>query len=282
MSWTLRRLTLPRVKPIVTLTTDFGVRDWFVGVMKGVILDRAPATRIVDLTHEIPPGDVRAAAFVLRSSLPYFPAGTVHVVVVDPGVGSDRHALGIRTGGAFLLGPDNGVLSWALPKGAGWEARQLTNRRLWRSSPSATFHGRDIFAPVAGFLAKGGRFERIGQEVTHWLRLPWREPQAKRGRWHGEVVYVDRFGNAITNLPGGVASDIGGAETRLWIEYAPRRRCRLSPCYAAVPPGEPLAVVGSTGFLELAVNGGHAADQLGLRVGSPVLLGCDRTPVRRR
>ena len=270
------------MKPIVTLTTDFGAQDWFVGVMKGVILSRAPAASLVDLTHEIPPGDVRAAAFVLRSSLDCFPAGTIHVVVVDPGVGSDRRALGIRTDSAVLLGPDNGVLSWALPEASGWAARQLTNSRLWRGSPSATFHGRDIFAPVAGFLAHGGRFERIGDEVTTWWRLPWPEPRERRGRLHGQVLYVDRFGNAITNLPGAATTALAMAGTRVWVEYAAGRRCELKPCYAAVGPGEPVAVVGSTGFVELAVNGGHAANRLGLRVGSTVLLGRSRVAVPRR
>lgn len=255
--------------PLLTLTTDFGLQDPFVGVMKGVILARCPGACIVDLTHGLPPGDVRAGAFALLTAHRFFPPGTVHVAVVDPGVGSGRPAVAARTPAAFFLGPDNGLLSWALSRVEPVEVRRLENARLWLQPVSATFHGRDVFAPVAAYLAGGGRFETVGPRVTNWVRLPWPAPGKTSAGWRGEVVYVDRFGNAITNLP---ATALAGPMSGACVQLPARRRVPLGAFYQAVPPGRSVAVPGSSGFVEIAINGGNAARALRLRVGTPVTL----------
>jgi S-adenosylmethionine hydrolase len=258
----------------ITLTTDFGTADWFVGAMKGVLAARAPQARVVDLTHGVPPGDIRAAAFALRSGCAWFPPRTVHVVVVDPGVGSARAGLAVRTARYDFVGPDNGVLSWALERERVRSVRAIRNENLLLQPVSATFHGRDVFAPAAAHLAAGGAFSQLGPSLARYARLPWPEIRPTRSGWVGEVVHVDRFGNAITNLPAPAAGTSGAAWAVRWEGGG---SCRLEACYAAVGSGEPVGVAGSTGFVEIAVNGGRACDRLGLRVGVVVEL----APVRR-
>lgn len=253
--------------PLITLTTDFGLQDPFVGVLKGVIWSRCPAARVADLTHQIPPGDLRAGAFVLLTAHRFFPRGAVHLAVVDPGVGGPRSALAARSAQAYFLGPDNGLLSWALEQAGTIEVRRLENDRLWLRPVSATFHGRDVFAPVAAYLASGGRFAALGPRVAEWVRLPWPAPQAHAGGWRGEVLYVDRFGNAITNLPVALVEK-GPRPAHLWLPD--RRRVPLGAFYGAVPQGSPVVVPGSSGFLEVAVHGGNAAHRFNLRPGTPV------------
>jgi S-adenosyl-L-methionine hydrolase (adenosine-forming) len=255
---------------IITLTTDFGTRDWFVGTMKGVILGIAPKAQVIDLTHEIPPGDVQAGAFALAAAFAYFPPGTIHLVVVDPGVGGSRAALVVQTRHYAFVGPDNGVLSLALDRDQIQGIRRLENLRYFLQAPSRTFHGRDIFAPVAAHLSSGVPLKAFGPAVPACQRLTLPNPVLVRGRWGGAVVYVDRFGNAITNL-GAETSGGSGSSGRVQI------RGRKGPIpirshYGAVPPGRPVAVWGSTGFLEIAVNGQSAAERLGLACGNPVWL----------
>lgn len=254
---------------IVTLTTDFGLRDGFVGVMKGVLLSRAPRVEVVDLSHEVPPGNVQAAAFVLMNAHRYFPRGTVHVVVVDPGVGSERAALVVRTDHGLYLGPDNGVLSWALREENKLEVRRIENAELFLRPVSQTFHGRDVFAPVAAYLVGGGSVERVGPATREWVVLPWPEPRYRGGACEGEIVYVDRFGNALSNLPHLVVQN----PHRGWFTVTGRKGVRFPACscYAEVPEGRPVAVPGSSGFWELAVFGGSAAAQFGLRCGDKVV-----------
>ncbi len=258
----------------ITLTTDFGQQDGFVGIMKGVILARAPRARVVDLSHEIDPGDVGAAAFVLMNAHRYFPQGTVHVVVVDPGVGGPRHALAVRTRRAYYVGPDNGVLSWALRREEGIEVRRIENAALVLKPVSRTFHGRDVFAPVAAHLCGGGSFSRVGPITYDWVRLPWPEPSASPAGWSASVVYIDRFGNALTNLPVDFPRAAVAGETRGAFLLKNRRRVQfpLRPFYGAVPPGRPVAVPGSSGFWELAVHGGSAAATYGIQPGDSVEL----------
>ncbi len=267
-----------RQAPILTLTTDFGLRDAFVGILKGVILSRCPEARLVDLTHGLAPGDVRAGAFVLLSACRFFPRGAIHLAVVDPGVGSGRAALAARTPEAIFLGPDNGLLSWALAGAREVEVRRLTCERLWLRPVSATFHGRDIFAPVAAHLAAGGRFEQVGEQVTDWVRLPWPEPRCEAGDWLGKVLYVDHYGNAITNLPNALTES---ASAHLALRVAGRRAVPLGSFYQAVPAGQAVVVPGSSGYLEIAINGGSAARALGLEVGSPIRL-ATAPPGKRR
>lgn len=236
---------------VITLTTDFGLHDWFVGSMKGVILGIAPAVRVVDITHEIPAGEVRAGAFALAVSYRCFPVGTVHVAVVDPGVGSARPAIVARTPHGFFVGPDNGVLSWALREEAVQEVRRIDNTAWMRQPVSRTFHGRDVFAPVAARLAQGAAVQEIGPAVNDYVRLPWPA--------RPEVLHVDRFGNAITSLR--------EIPARLTVAGRP---LRIVEFYQQGRPGEPVALMGSSGFLEIAICGGHAAAALGLQVGTPI------------
>jgi S-adenosylmethionine hydrolase len=259
---------------ILTLTTDFGSRDWFVGTMKGVILQRAPRVTLVDLTHEIAPGDIRGAAFALRSSCRYFPRGTVHLVVVDPGVGSARAALAARTDGHMLVGPDNGVLSWVVAQGGSTIVRRIENTALFLQPLSNTFHGRDVFVPVAAYLAAGGRLGQVGPLTTDFVRLPWPEVKQARKGVVGEVIYVDRFGNAITNVTRDacerVTEGCGGQSGRVVLPSG--STCVLGACYASVQAGRPVGVIGSSGLLEIAIRGGNSVRRLGLRIGHPIRL----------
>lgn len=254
----------------ITLTTDFGTRDWFVGTMKGVILSIAPRAQVVDITHEVRSGDVAAGAFALAAAWRYFPRGSVHVAVVDPGVGSRRRALAVETDAGLFVGPDNGVLSLALAGQRLRSIRALENKRYFRTPVSATFHGRDVFAPVAAHLSRGLAVAKLGPAVDTFVRLPWPPPVRRGQRVVGRVVYVDRFGNAITNLPAELAphpARSGHGVVGVGKHAIPVRRF-----YQAVPLGRPVAVPGSSGLLEIALNGGSAAQGLRLRVGTRVVL----------
>lgn len=253
---------------IITLTTDFGARDWFVGTMKGVILRIHSRATIVDLTHEIPPGDIRAGAFVLAAAAHFFPKGTVHVAVVDPGVGGARKAIAVQTANGFFVGPDNGVLSWALAREKIKSIRRLENDRYFLRPVSRTFHGRDIFAPVAAHLSRGVSIEKLGPARKDFIRLPWPKPRVAPGSIEGEVIYIDRFGNGITNLANASVSPRRGHE--VWIGR--RRLGAVKLFYQSVPAGQAVVVPGSSGFLEIAVHGGSAADELGLVPGARVNL----------
>jgi S-adenosyl-L-methionine hydrolase (adenosine-forming) len=251
---------------IITLTTDFGQRDSFVGAMKGVILGIAPGVRIVDLAHEINGGDIRAAAFALMTAAPFFPAGTIHLVIVDPGVGSARRAIAIRCNQATFLGPDNGVLSWAIKDKGSLEVRSLQNPAIRLPRLSATFHGRDLFAPAAAWLAQGRPFAEIGPELNDFHRLDWPKATPVAGGWQTEIIYVDVYGNAITALSGDQAAE------RQSVILPGERRVSIEPFYSAVSRGSPLAVVGSSGLLEIAIHGGDAAKTFNLRPGTQVLV----------
>jgi S-adenosylmethionine hydrolase len=255
---------------VITLTTDFGLDDWFVGTMNGVILGRAPRARIVDLTHGIAPGDIAAGAFALAAAWRFFPRGTVHVAVVDPGVGGPRAALAAWAGGHYFLAPDNGVLTLALRAAGAPQLRRLENPRLRLREVSRTFHGRDVFAPAAAWLAGGGAFAQLGPGAPDFQRLPWPAVVRRAGAVAGEVVYVDRFGNAITNLDEPALRAVRGGREALRVWAGRRAWGGLRSHYQAVPPGARVALIGSTGFLELAINGGSAARRDGVRVGTKV------------
>ncbi|RME96207.1 MAG: hypothetical protein D6766_01310 [Verrucomicrobia bacterium] len=252
---------------VITLTTDFGHRDWFVGAIKGVILRQAPGARIVDVAHDAPAGDVASAAFLLGQALQWFPEEAIHVAVIDPGVGGERAPLALRWRRGFLVGPDNGLWSWlerltGHPVG---EARRIENPACRLPELSRTFHGRDLFAPAAAWLAAGGRFEDIGPAVAPAVTLPWPEPQPTGDGWRGQVLYVDHFGNLITNL----RNDLLLAPAGEWVlRWGAEGVAPVADHYGAVKPGEPVAVPGSTGFLELAVNQRSASRMLGLGRGA--------------
>ncbi len=251
---------------IITLTTDFGTQDWFVGTMKGVILGLAPRATIVDLTHEIPPGDIRSGAFALAAGCRFFPKGTIHVAVADPGVGGARKAIAVQTANYFFVGPDNGVLSLALAREKIKSVHRLEKASYFFQPVSHTFHGRDIFAPVAAHLSRGTPIRKLGPAQKDFVRLLWPQPHARRNRIEGEVVFIDRFGNAITNI------ENGDLNTRRDLEIVARRKrlCAVNDFYQSVPTGRVVAVPGSSGFLEIAVNGGSAAKRLGLKVGDRI------------
>lgn len=256
-------------RPIITLTTDFGISDWFVGTMKGVMAGIARHAQIIDITHAVPPGNIRAGAFALRSACRYFPKGTIHVAVVDPGVGSHRRALAVRTRNSTYVGPDNGILSWALALEEVLAVHSLDLSQYFLPQVSRTFHGRDVFAPVAAHLANGLPVEKLGWKLTNYVRLPWPEPEQRDSGIVGEVVYIDHFGNAITNLDtASLAEATAGKQVEVLLGR--RRVGPLSSCYASVPKGKSTAVLGSSGFLEIAVNGGNAARALRIEVGTVV------------
>jgi S-adenosylmethionine hydrolase len=254
-------------RPIITLTTDFGTADTYVGTMKGVLLGLCPHAALIDITHEIRPHAVRQAAYLLSTATPFFPPGTVHLVVVDPGVGSARRAVAVQAGRATFVAPDNGVLTLALAHDPPHLAVALTNPGYHLPQISATFHGRDIFAPAAAHLACGADPRDMGDPFppANLVRLPSLEPRRRPdGTWLGEVLHVDRFGNLVTNVQGIMPN------AQCTVEIAGQRITSLSRTFADVAPGELLIYVGSSGYLEIAVRGGSAATHLGVGVGAPV------------
>ncbi|QQE64913.1 hypothetical protein GFS31_15970 [Leptolyngbya sp. BL0902] len=254
---------------MITLLTDFGHQDAYVGVMKGIIASRCPTTTIVDLTHDIPPQDLWAARFQLLSVFPYFPPHTVHLVVVDPGVGTNRRAVAVRLAGGCFVGPDNGILSGVLEYAPVLEAVELTNPAYWRlSTPSATFQGRDIFAPVAAHMANGVTLAALGTPLApeSLVQLPVSPLQHTDQGLEGSIQYIDHFGNAITTIPAIHLSD--GPWHLLWHQ----KTLPSTTAYNDVAPGAPLALVGSHGFLEIAMNQGSAQNELGLAIGDRVCL----------
>ncbi|MFI5371611.1 MAG: S-adenosyl-l-methionine hydroxide adenosyltransferase family protein [Candidatus Eisenbacteria bacterium] len=254
-------------RPLVTFISDFGLDDWFVGVVHAVIHERCPEAAIVDLTHQVPPGAVERAAFVLEAAMPDVHGPAVHLVVVDPGVGTTRRAIAVRARGALFVAPDNGVLEWALADPRA-EVREITARKLFREPVSRTFHGRDVFAPVAAALAGGFGFAEIGPVVKDPVRIPDARPRVEEGELHGHVVHVDRFGNVLTNV---TLADLEAAFVRVprsAIEVVAGGRVirGLAGSYGDAPVGSLVAVVGSSGRLEIAQSRGDASQRLGLSV----------------
>ena len=246
---------------IITVTTDFGTRDWFVGVILGI----QPKAIIVDLAHDIASGDIRGGAFSLMAGYSLFPKGTVHVAVVDPGVGSPRQAIAVQTANYFFVGPDNGMLSFALAREKIKSVHRLENEKFFLKPASRTFHGRDIFAPVAAHLSRGVAIAQFGPALKEFVRLDWPQVQVGDNKIEGEIVYVDRFGNLITNIDAESLRSFGDKPCEVFARN--KRLCPIAPFYGAVPVGRSLAVTGSTGFLEIAINGASAAERLRLRVG---------------
>lgn len=279
-------------RPVVTLITDFGTADGYVGAMKGVLLSICPQVWPVDITHDIPRHDVYRAAFSLFNAAPLFPAGTTHLVVVDPGVGTMRRPLGVRAGGMTYVGPDNGVLSLVL-RGRGAQKVVALENEAYHHSPrwgdvaGHTCHGRDIFAPAAAHLAAGVPLKELGPQLTDWISLSF--PRLTLRSPHelvGEVLYLDRFGNAVTNI--GVLEWAGrdlqltpafarSEDAPIVLAGAAAVACRehllpLHRTYGEVSPGASLALVGSSGLLEIAVREDSAGVRLGLGPGDPVVL----------
>jgi S-adenosylmethionine hydrolase len=255
---------------LITLTTDFGSIDPFVGQMKGVILRIHPDAVIVDLTHGIRPQGIREAAIALGDSAGYFPPGTVHVAVVDPGVGSGRRRLALEAGGHLFVGPDNGVFTSVITASPRVRAHHVVAEQLFLESPGRTFDGRDVFAPVAAHLDKGLPLTEVGPEVTDYVLLPLPRPLREGGRIRGEVIHVDAFGNAITNV---TAEDLAslGEEQNVRV-LAGGAETPLAEYYAQTEGRGPGALINSAGRLEVFLFGARAAEALGLRVGDEVLV----------
>ncbi len=254
----------------ITLTTDFGTSDHFVGAMKGVIASISPRARVIDITHEIAPQDLNEAAFVIAQAWRYFPRGSIHVVVVDPGVGSARRAILCEAQGQFFIAPDNGVLSM-IYDAARHKVRVISNERLFLRKVSKTFHGRDVFAPAAAHLSKGlapAKFGKLIQDaVCNFLLKPTR---LSRHDWSGVVLRADHFGNLITNFHIDEFPDL--LEHPMQLRAGLERITRLASTYAETLTGELFAIVGSSGYVEVVVNQGSAAKMLGVGAGSPVEL----------
>ena len=265
--------------PLLVFTTDFGLSDPYAGVMKGVALSINPTVRMVDLTHQIAPQDVAQAAFVLGTSYRYFPPDTIHVVVVDPGVGGDRQPVAVATPHGRFVGPDNGVLTTVLsdyaeyaPEAPGRaplppqvSATHLTNTEYWRHPVSNTFHGRDIFTPVAAHLSLGVSLEEMGNPIGELVWLETARPEFEAGAVRGRVVYQDRFGNLITNIPGQSLAGLSG----LRVEVKGNIIHGLSRTFGD-GNRNPIALIGSHGYLEVALPNGSAASFLDTVPGEPV------------
>jgi S-adenosyl-L-methionine hydrolase (adenosine-forming) len=260
----------------LTFLTDYGLEDGFVAACHGVALQIAPNTLITDITHLVPPGDIRRGAVVLAQTARYFPPA-VHVAVVDPGVGTARRAVAVAAGDSVFVGPDNGLLSWAVAEAGGAaEAVSLTNRALWLDAVTATFHGRDIFMPVAAHLAAGTPLAQAGDalDVASLITLPEPESRVREGEIEAEVVTVDRFGNAQLSATGADAARAGLARgapvTLAWEGH--QRTVAFGSTFGDVPAGELVGYTDSAGYVSIAVNGASAAQRLALRPGTRVTL----------
>lgn len=260
---------------IITLLTDFGPGSGYAAAMKGVILGIAPEVQLIDLSHGVPRHDVRTGAYLLWSVAPYFPAGTVHLGVVDPGVGTERKGLIVVAGGQYLVGPDNGLLYPAAERLGLEQVYKITNERYMLPEVAPTFHGRDIFAPVAAHLAKGVAPEEIGEAIAEWTELRFGTGELRDGTLRGSVIYIDSFGNVVTNIPKELAQRAlaPGQEAEVEVlKLGVRARARFLEAYAFAREGERLLLIGSHGNLELAINRGNAAQVLGIKLGDELVI----------
>lgn len=259
---------------IVTLTTDFGTRDSYVAAMKGVILGIAAGVRLVDVSHEVAAHDVTEAALALEAAAPFFPPRTVHLAVVDPGVGTERRGLALASDGALFVGPDNGIFTPFLQEGA-WRAFELTEPAYRLRAVSRTFHGRDVFAPAAAHLALGVAPERLGPRIDDPVRLAWPTVREAHGTVAGTVLHVDRFGNLVTSIRAEAFESFGPVSVRIAGRALP-----FVGTYGELTPGQAGALVGGSGRLEIAVREDSAAARLRARRGTPVVVS-RLSPVRR-
>ena len=261
-------MTLGSNRPVITLTSDFGTSDGYVASMKGVLLETCPEARIVDITHDVPPYDILAAAIILEATAVYFPAGTVHLVVVDPGVGSTRRALALAAAGYYFVGPDNGVFTPFLTSPSFEGAVNIEPTLLRLQKISSTFHGRDLFAPAAAYIARGSDYRALGCPVEAPVELAFPRPERVGDEVRGVVLHVDHFGNAVTSIR---AADLprGGVPvvTCKGVDFGPLRRH-----YAEVLAGSPIALVNSMGRLEVAIAQGNAAVAFGIAAGDTVVV----------
>jgi len=255
---------------IITLLTDFGERGPYVASMKGVILGINPEARIVDITHQIPPQDILEAAYILHTSHRYFPKGTIHIIVVDPGVGSRRRIIALKTEDHIFIAPDNGVLSLILKNEETKEIIEITNEKYFLKPVSDTFHGRDIFSPVAAYLSKGIPLRNLGKRIEKIKELKIAKPEVKKEKLVGRIIHIDRFGNLVTNIDRKTLSKLKIKNEKVKIEIGKRKITGVKKYYISVKRGELLALFGSSGFLEISVNLGNASKVLGIGKGARI------------
>jgi S-adenosylmethionine hydrolase len=259
---------------IISLLTDYGLLDPFVGEMKAVILSICPDARIIDITHQVQKFDVRLGSFLLAGAAPYFPAGTVHVGVVDPGVGSSRRAIVVETARAVYVGPDNGLLVPAAQREEILHVYELTNRSLMRKEVSATFHGRDVFAPAAAHLASGKLPRDCGPEISDYMQPSYAQPRFEGKTITCEVFHIDGFGNIVTNVSNGIERLGLAFGDKVSLTFGKKRlRARFVRTYSDLKDKEFGILLGSHGFFEVACREASAADRLRVRIGSVVRVG---------
>jgi S-adenosylmethionine hydrolase len=257
---------------VITLTTDFGSRDPYAAEMKAVILSISPMVTIVDITHDIEKFNIRMGAYILASSSPYFPRDTIHVAVVDPGVGTKRLPIVVRTKRGFYVGPDNGVLALAAKSQGIERVYRITNRRLMMPEISDTFHGRDIFAPAAAHVARGTRLARFGPEIHTIVTPEFAKVTRRKHVLVGEVMHIDDFGNIVTNFERKELEQMGIEDTVDVKLKSVVFKLKLCGAYAEVERQKPLAIIGSHNFLEISINLGNAAEHFKTTVGDKVTL----------
>jgi hypothetical protein len=259
------------VKPVITLLTDFGTADYFVAAVKGVILTINPLVSLVDITHEIPPQDIEIGAFTLLTCYRDFPPGTIHLAVVDPGVGSARRPIVVSAGSHFFVGPDNGLFSYVYDREASHKTFHVTAAEYFGAGPSPTFHGRDVFGPVAAVLSNGVKPKKLGPRIFDEVRLaPLAPAKDANGKLRGRIIHIDRFGNCITNFTRADLPDYSKA--KLLIKRKTVKAFREFFTDERGSKDEVFAIWGSAGFLEIAVNGGSAADTLPAKRGDEVIV----------
>lgn len=264
---------MSKLQPTITLITDFGLQDGYAGVMKGIITGINPSANIIDISNMIEAQNIFQAAYVLNSSYKYFPKGTIHIVVVDPGVGSERKIVCLKTDKYLFLAPDNGVLSFITTNNS-FSVTSVTNKEFFFTEPSNTFHGRDIFAPVAAYLSKGINHQKLGEKIDTIRKIDLPKPiRSPGGSLTGEVIYVDHFGNLITNITSKIINRMQDKFQKLSIIAGEKRINKISTSYTDVKEKDVLAIIGSTGFLEISVNQASAKNILQLQRGDKLVLG---------
>lgn len=260
--------------PVITLLSDFGLKDSYVAEMKAVILSVSPETNIIDISHSVDKFDVRMGSFVLASAAPYFPEGAIHLAVVDPGVGTERRPLLVETSRAFYVGPDNGLLMLAAQRDGIKRAYVISNRELMLPKVSYTFHGRDVFAPAAAHLARGTQPSHFGPSIDDCITPKFARPVLKAGKLDAEVLHIDDFGNIITNVTLEDLKKAGVRPTNMVSIRLKNRKANMPFCraYGEVPPKAELAQVGSHGFFEIAINQGSASKSFNAKAGDDITI----------
>ena len=259
-------------RPIVTLTTDYGTNDHLVGAMKGVILSINPEVQIVDITHNVIAHDVLDGALTIGQAYKYFPSKTIHVVVIDPGVGTARRPVLVASDQHYFVAPDNGVLSSVYDQTEALYVWNIISEHYFRQPVSKTFHGRDVFAPVAAWLSKSWQTSAFGEQITDFVRFAIPKPKATGNTVKGVVLRVDHFGNLITNVTAADVPALAAPDGKVSIRAGNATVTKVASTFAESPAGEPVGIVGSSGYLEIAVNKGNASRALGIARGAEVTI----------